>query len=111
MTSSAATDWPWTRVEDGLVLGLKVTPKARKERLGGLIHDADGRPWLEATVSAAPEDGKANQAVTRLLARSLGLRRSAVSLEAGARARFKRLRLAGEADVLAQRLVALVQAP
>ena len=47
-------------------LKLKVNPKARHNQIQGWIGDT-----LKVCVTAAPEKGKANQAVLRLLARHL----------------------------------------
>jgi uncharacterized protein YggU (UPF0235/DUF167 family) len=60
-------------------------------------------------VRAAPEDGAANEAVRRVLAKAVGLPASAVSLVAGATARVKTFRLAGEAGALATALAAVAQ--
>jgi hypothetical protein len=45
-------------------------------------------------VAAPPAEGAANKSVVRLLARSLGVPRSAVSVIAGATGRHKRVRVA-----------------
>ena len=55
-------------------------------------------------VRAAPEDGAANAAVAAVLAKILGVAKSAVSLAAGHTARLKTFDIAGEGAVLAIRL-------
>ena len=60
-------------------------------------------------IRAAPEDGAANEAVRRLLARALGRPASAVILETGATARVKTFVIAGEAGPLASTLAALTE--
>ncbi len=62
----------------GAVLRVRVQPGAKKDALLGERAGA-----LRVSVTAAPERGKANEAVVELLARSLGLKRSAVTLIAG----------------------------
>jgi uncharacterized protein YggU (UPF0235/DUF167 family) len=57
--------------------------------------DADGRPLLKLRVAAAAADGAANAAVVALVARSLGLPKSAVRIAAGHTARIKRLEIDG----------------
>jgi uncharacterized protein len=59
-------------------LQLKVVPKSSTDRIAGWMGDA-----LKVCVRAAPERGKANDAVEALLARRLGLRRDAVRIVAG----------------------------
>ncbi len=58
---------------EGLALTLKVVPGAKASRIDGWEEDADRSPLLRLRVSAAPEKGKANGAVLKLLAKSLGL--------------------------------------
>ena len=59
---------------------------------------------LRARVSAPPEDGAATEALLRLLAKAFGLPRRALTLEAGAKQRVKRVRIDGDAAGLAARL-------
>lgn len=56
-------------------LALKVSPKASRDALTGWRGDT-----LKVSVTAAPERGKANVAVIRLMAGATGLPRSAISL-------------------------------
>jgi uncharacterized protein YggU (UPF0235/DUF167 family) len=55
-------------------------------------------------VRAAPESGAANRALEALIAKAADVPRSAVTVVAGAAARVKVLRIAGEPDRLAQAL-------
>lgn len=59
-------------------LELRVVPGARRPEVVG----RQGASW-KIRVTAAPEDGRANQAVIGLLAETLGLPRRAVSIVAG----------------------------
>lgn len=63
---------------DGLILRLKVTPNASRSQVVGLLGDA-----LKVKVAAPPEDGKANQAVCRLIAQVLGVADRLVEVIAG----------------------------
>lgn len=83
----------WRESKDGLHLAVRVTPRASKDAVDGLWRDADGATWLAVKVRAAPDDGQANKAVIALLAKLLGLPKSALSLESGAAARLKRLHI------------------
>lgn len=76
-------------------LAVRVTPKGGRDAIDGWTADADGRPLLKLRVSAAAADGAANAAVTALVARSLGLPRSAVRIAAGDTSRVKRLEIEG----------------
>ena len=69
----------------------------------GLGHDADERPYLKLRVAAAPVDGDANDAVEKLLAKWLGVARSAVEVTDGESARTKRVHVDGDPVQLARR--------
>jgi uncharacterized protein YggU (UPF0235/DUF167 family) len=67
---------------------LKVVPKASANRVVGWIGDR-----LKVQVTAAPERGKANDAV---LAKALGVPRSAIRITAGASSPLKTVEIDGD---------------
>jgi uncharacterized protein len=71
-------------------LRLRVTPGARNAGIAG--RHGDG--W-KVRVTAAPEKGRANDAVVRLLADVLGVARDDVTIVAGHGSRDKVVELAG----------------
>ena len=73
------------------VLAIRVTPRSAKPGVGGWRAGADGRGELEVRVGEAPADGKANEALTRLVAEALGVSRSEISIIAGHASRHKRV--------------------
>ena len=75
---------------NGVLLPIQAQPKARKNGLVG-IHD--GR--LKVAVTQAPEKGKANLALVKLLASSLGVRRSQIELVSGATSSKKTFLITG----------------
>lgn len=77
---------------------LRVQPRARRALLA---CTAEG---LKATVTAAPEDGKANAAVLALLAGAWRLPKSAMEIVRGATGREKVVGIAGDAAALAKRI-------
>lgn len=87
---------------------MRLIPGAAHDRLDGWDSDLEGRPVLKAWVRARPIEGKANDALVRLVAGALGLPRGALALVQGDRSRIKRLEITGlgEAEVRA-RLTAL----
>lgn len=87
------------RAESGVSIELRVQPRARRTAL-----ECSG-DVLKATVTAPPEDGKANQAVIDLLAEAWRLPRSAFSVTRGATGRAKVLSISGEPALLAGRIV------
>lgn len=85
-------------------LALRVTPKASRNRIEGVVGEADGGAALKVSVTAAPEDGKANAAVIALLAKSWKIAKSAFTITAGATDRRKLLFIATDADYLRGRI-------
>jgi uncharacterized protein len=61
-----------------LIIDVKVTPKAS----ANMVKEDDG--LLRVYVTAVPEDGKANKAVIKLLAKRFGVNQSAVRIIRGA---------------------------
>jgi len=59
---------------------------------------------VRARVTAPPEDGKANRALTKLVARALKLPASRVNVVTGAKNRQKILLIEGDAGDLARRI-------
>jgi len=97
---------PWRPVAGGLELRVRVTPRGGRDAVEGIETLADGRPVLKVRVRAVPEDGAANEAVRRLLAKAIGCPASAVVLTAGATARTKTFPLAGDETAVSGALVA-----
>lgn len=93
-----------TLVAGGVRLAVRLTPKSAADRLLGIVTDPAGRPALKVAVTAPPEDGKANAALEKLLAKTLGLPRTTVSVVSGHASRSKLVHLAGEPPDLLARL-------
>lgn len=85
-------------------LTVRVTPKGGRDAVDGLIAGADGRMLLGVRVAVPPAEGAANDAVVRLLAGALGLRRRDVTITAGAASRVKQVQLTGDAQAIVARL-------
>lgn len=99
---------PFRLRDGGLDLFVRLTPKAAVDRLEGVETSADGRSHLKARVRAVPENGAANAALQKLLAKALDVPASAVSVVAGGTSRLKTLRISGEPRSLAESIDALV---
>ncbi|MCK4860468.1 MAG: DUF167 domain-containing protein [Rhodobacteraceae bacterium] len=95
---------PWQTTDDGLLLTVRLTPKGGRDRLEGVVEDADGRPAIKARVSAPPVDGAANVALIKLLAKTLGVSKSKIRFASGETARIKRLHVIGDTAELANTL-------
>lgn len=92
----------------GLSLFVRVTPHAGRDAIEGVEIRDDGSAVLRLRVKAVPDKGRANAAVIALLAKALGLPKSAITLTSGDTARQKTLALSGDATALAAALAALV---
>jgi uncharacterized protein YggU (UPF0235/DUF167 family) len=87
---------------------VRLTPRASANRLAGLVGEADGGVALKVMVTAAAEQGKANDALIALLARAWHLAKSDISIVAGAGDRRKTVHVAGAAAQLLPALAASV---
>ena len=91
---------PWTAAADGVFLDVRLTPRGGRDAIDGIESRADGRAVLKARVRAAPFEGEANDALCRLLARSLDVPPRDVTIAAGATARIKRVLIKGQAGAI-----------
>lgn len=98
----------WTLAPDGLVVTVRATPRGGRDAIDGIVELGDGRQAVKARVSVAAEDGKANAALARLLAKASGVAPSRVALLSGAMGRTKSFKLSGDAAELAARLSAAI---
>lgn len=75
---------PMTRLQ------LRVSPGAHRSEIVGRYGDV----W-KVQVTAPPQDGRANEAVLRLLSKRLGVPRTSISMVSGHAARQKVVELTG----------------
>ena len=75
---------------DGVLLSIRVTPRAGTSAVAGLRAGA-----LLVRLKAAPVEGAANDELVALIARLLGVPKRNVAIVSGARGRQKQLRVSG----------------
>jgi uncharacterized protein (TIGR00251 family) len=75
---------------DSVTFSVKVHPRARLERIAGVLGNA-----LKLEITAPPVDGKANEACIRFFADLLKVPRSSVTIAAGNSSRNKVIRVVG----------------
>jgi hypothetical protein len=63
----------------GAALTIRVTPRARKTELGGVLEDGTVR----IRVAAPPVEGKANKALVKYLSELFGIRKNKIEIVAG----------------------------
>jgi uncharacterized protein (TIGR00251 family) len=95
---------PWRATPDGVIIACRLTPKGGRDAIDGVATLADGTRVLLVRVRSAPEDGKANEALCRLIAETLGVATSKARLVAGAKSRLKQVAATGEAGELMAKL-------
>lgn len=95
---------PYRVAADGLRVHLRLQPAARSDEVTGLAELDDGSTVLKVRVTAAPEKGKANAALIKLLAKNWGVAKSDLSIVAGWRDRRKTVLVQGASASLLPKL-------
>ena len=98
------SDGPLRLANDGLRVAIRLSPRAKFDRLLGIAAAADGGRVLRASVTAPAQDGRANEALLQLLARVWHLPRCNLSIVAGATSRNKIVLVAGDPHELIAKL-------
>jgi uncharacterized protein (TIGR00251 family) len=93
--NARAAQKPYRLDADGLLLRVRLTPKSSRDAVDGLREDGD-KTVLLARVRAAPEKGRANAALEKLVGKWLGVAKSNVGVVSGHTSRMKTVRIAGD---------------
>jgi uncharacterized protein (TIGR00251 family) len=88
-------------VGTGVMLKVRLTPKSGRDEIVG-VEAFGEEAVLKARVRALPEEGKANQALERLIAHWLRVPPSSVSVAQGGKSRLKQVLVNGDAAMLAR---------
>ena len=102
-----AGDEPWRVTPGGVVIACRLTPKGGRDAIEGTARLSDGASVLVARVRDAPEEGRANDALCALLAKTLDVSHSRVTLVSGGKSRLKQIAVDGDPETLVARLRAL----
>lgn len=95
---------PYSITGLGLRVFIRLTPKGSRDKIDGLAAEADGGMVLKASVTAVPEDGKANAALIKMLAKEWRVAKSDFEIVAGATDRRKTVLISGDGAEMAARL-------
>lgn len=79
--------------DEGFFFWVKVTPKASKNRIGGLVEGLNNRQLLKVYVTAPPEDNLANLAVVEVLSEYFHKPKSKIVIISGHTTRQKRIQV------------------
>ena len=93
--------------QTGICLFVRLTPKASRDAINSLMKDASGRSRLKVSVTAVPENGKANQALIKLLAKAIKWPKSSLKIVAGTTDRNKSLVITGSPTELMSKITEL----
>lgn len=96
------SDRPYDILPNGLKLRLRLTPGASRDQVKDVVRDEKGVAWLTASVTAVPENGRANKALVKLLAKHWRLTKSAIEIVGGTTDRRKSLLISGDPDHLSR---------
>lgn len=77
-----------------MLIAVRVTPRGGRDGVEGWMRDDSGRLLLKVRVAAPAAEGQANAAVIAVLAKTLGLPKSALELVSCQTARVKRIEVA-----------------
>jgi len=95
---------------DGVRVAIRLSPRAKADRIVAVAAKAGGGQVVTASVTAPPEDGRANEALLQLLAKAWRLPRRNLAIVGGAASRQKTVHISGEPQPLLDRLGALIAA-
>lgn len=83
---------------DPMRLIVHLTPKASHNKIDGWAVDTENQKILRVRVTVVPEDGKANEALIKLLSKALHISKSRISIIRGATSRIKHLEVKMEEE-------------
>jgi uncharacterized protein (TIGR00251 family) len=95
---------PWRYSTQGINIALRVTPRGGRDDIDGLETLADGRTVVKVRVRAIADGGKANRAVTELIAKALGVPKARVRILSGVTSRLKQIAVDGDPAKLGESL-------
>jgi uncharacterized protein (TIGR00251 family) len=96
------------RAQTGIIMTVRLTPKSARDEVVGIETFGD-ETVLKARVRALPEEGRANAALEKLIARWLKVPTSSVKVTQGGKSRLKQVKVAGDPDALEAAIAALLR--
>jgi uncharacterized protein (TIGR00251 family) len=108
LASDDAATLPFAADATGVRLTVRLTPRASRNGVDGIVVGADGRAVLRMRLAAPPVDGVANKALIGFLADALDVSKSAIEIRVGDTSPLKLLHVSGDAVKIIQCLKALI---
>jgi len=100
---------PLKPTKAGVALTVRLTPKSARKAIEGIVDLPDGRRALKARVTAAPEKGKANAQLIKLIAKTAGVPASHLTIYSGETSRIKMVAITGDGDEYLTRIRAWIE--
>ena len=92
------------QVDDGVIIRTRVTPNAKKDIIECSEIRDDGLAYLKIKTRAIPEDGKANAAVIKIIAKAIGIPKSEIVIKSGHTSRIKILLVNADFSIIHEKL-------
>jgi len=89
---------PFEKSGKGIRVAIRLTPNAATEQIVGIVADAQGNGVLRIAVTAVPEQGRANKAMIKFLAKHWRFPKSSMTVIQGSKDRNKVLNIEGDTD-------------
>jgi uncharacterized protein (TIGR00251 family) len=89
--TKAVPEGPFKKISGGLSLKIKVEPRSSRRGFFGLQGDA-----IKVKLTSAPTENKANEELIQLLAKTFGVRKSAVKIVRGMSSKQKIVEIEGD---------------
>lgn len=96
--------WVQQNNENSSFVFLRLTPNAHHDDIHGVYESVDGKKYLQVSVQAVPENGKANKAAIAYLAKIIAISKSDLKLKSGSKSRFKCFVVNLSANVIKQKI-------
>lgn len=98
-----ANDLPIKFFPQGVLLHIKVTPNASRNKIGKILDDN-----LKIYVTALPENGQANKVVIKLLSECLNMGRNDISISQGLTSQYKVVSIVGDKENIVKALQIII---
>lgn len=92
-------------LQSGVKLFVRLSPKAKREGFEGVYLEPDGNERLKIAVNAPPVDGKANEAVIKLISKKVKVAKSYIRIVAGETERNKTFLIEGNVEQIVSALI------
>lgn len=98
---------PYSAIPEGVRLAVRLTPRAARNGVDGVVLGGDGRSVMQIRLTAPPVEGAANAALVAFLSDALDLHKKDVVIRSGQKGRLKIVEMRGDSAILLAKLSSL----